>query len=268
MGKASELFEHSQRFIQEVFAERLRQSGFVSYKGEDIHWFRIVNHEVVQAVYFVTRSATLQSTFEIRFGAHPLYISPIFQKSPYLFAEPGYEQMNDMIPETVPGSTPYGFEGLRLYGMYNRPYRVPDVLIPCPQDKNNGLDVLEKLLPVLDKLTTPFDCYQMHKKRREREIENENTFSMSTYFVDEVLFWEDEALYPFCKKYVADWVTSLERLQNNNELNRRDDREYLKRLLLLQDVFATGDRERYMNKLRTREHKNRSLLKKYTTLIL
>ena len=55
MANNSMLFEHTQRFMREVMADRLREEGFVSYKGEDIHWYRLVNNEVVQAIYFVTR---------------------------------------------------------------------------------------------------------------------------------------------------------------------------------------------------------------------
>ena len=40
------LFEHTQRFMREVMAERLREEGFVSYKGEDIHWYRLVNNDI------------------------------------------------------------------------------------------------------------------------------------------------------------------------------------------------------------------------------
>lgn len=266
MGANSELFEHAQRFVREVFAERLRQEGFVSRKDEDIHWYRLVDGEVLQAVYFITHHAKLQSFFEIRYGCHPLHIPAVFQKSPYMYALPGYEQMNDAIPETIPGSTPYGFEPLHLYGMYNRPYRVPDVLIPCPQDKNNGLDILEKLFPVMNNLSSPYACYEQHKNRRKREIDNENTFSMSTYFVDEVLFWEDKALYPFCMKYVADWSSALGKLQKDGKLTRRSDQEHLERLLVLWDVFAHDGREGYMQTLRHREQTNRRLLKKYTGL--
>lgn len=266
MASQSMLFDHMQRYVQEVFAQRLRQAWFASYNGEGIHWFRLVNDEVLQAIYFVCRNATLQSTIEICYGCHPLFIPPVFQKSPYMYALPGYEQMNDFIPETIPGSTPYGFEHLRLVGMYNRPYRVPDVLILCPADKNYGLDILEKLLPVMDNISTPYACYEMHKKRREQEIKNGNMFSLSSYFIDEVLFWEDEALYPFCTQYVTEQVACLQKLQTCSELKRRDDREHLKRLLVLQDVFSQNNRDAYMYELQCRAHKNRILLMKHTGL--
>ena len=263
----SVLFEHMQRFVREVFSERLRQEGFVSYKDEDVHWYRLVNDEVIQAVYFVTRHTTLHTTVDIYYACHPLYIPPILQKSPYMYSLPGYEQMDDSIPETVPGSTPYGFESLRIYGMYNRPYRIPDVLITCPQDKNNGLDVLEKLFPVLDSITTPYDCYLMHKKRRAREIESANFWNMSSYFVDEVLYWEDETLYPFCRTYVEDTAVCFENLRAEKKLTRREDQELLLRLQRLKAVFHDGSLLAYKEELINREHKNLYLLQKYAGII-
>lgn len=262
MTRMSALFEHTQRFVCEVFSDCLSQEGFTSYKGEGIHWYRIVNGEVVHAVYFITRHASLQSSFEICYGCHPLYIPPVFQKSPYMYALPGYEQMNDAIPETVKGSTPYGMESLHLIGMYNRPYRIPDSMILCPKDKNNGLDILEKLLPVMNRLSTPYACYEMHKNRRHREIINGNTLSMSSYFADEVLAWEDLDLYPFCKEYVAKESSCLEKLLNSGDLKRKADREHLNRLLGLRNVFEQNARDLYMQELYHREQKNlRQLMK-------
>jgi hypothetical protein len=254
-----------QRYIREVFADRLRQEGFASYKNQDIHWYRLVNNEVVQAVYFVTRHTTLHAFVEICYGCHPLFIPPVFQKSPYMYNLPGYEQMNDVIPETSLGSAPYGFEGLRLHGMYNRPYRTPDVLIMCPKDKNNGLDILEKLFPVLDKTNTPLACYEMHKKRRTMEIENGSFLTMSTYFIDEVLFWEDRELYPFCKEYVINMIAYYEKLHTESKHTRREDREQMSRLLALKEVFENGANQVYKDVLHARTQKNRILIQKYIT---
>ena len=202
--RRNQLFEHAQRYIREVMAPRLREEGFCSFKGEDIHWYRLVNNEVLQTVYFVTRSQALHSFLEICYGCHPLFIPPVFQKSPYFHAMPSYEQMNNRVPEKVTGRTPYGFQSLQICGAINKPYRVPDVLIMCPEDRNKGLDILELVLPILDQATTPRACYEMHLNRRKDEIETGNTYAMSPYFVDEVLFWEDEERYAYCKAYLKE----------------------------------------------------------------
>lgn len=266
MSKASELFAHTQRFVREVFAERLREEGFVSYKSEDIHWYRLVNNEVVHAIYFVTRHTALNSFFDIYFGCHPLFIPPVFQKSPYMHAIPGYEQMNDRIPDKIPGSTFLGFKGTMIYGMGNRPYRSPDILIMAPTDKNSGLDILEDILSFIADITTQSACYEMHKNWRQGAIENESNITMSTYFVDEVLYWEDEELYPYCEKYVQQWSSALQKMMQADELKRKDDRAKLERLLKLREVFEHGNRDEYIQSFQDRELQTRKLLKKHANL--
>ena len=266
MAKTSELFEHTQRYIREVMAERLRAEGFASYKGEDIHWYRLVNNEVIHAVYFITRSTALNSFFDIRYGCHPLFIPPVLQGSPYLREMLGYEQMNDRVPELVPGSTYFGFHDLMLSGLYNRPYRVPDVLINCPQDKHDGLDILELILPFMDTLKTPNACYQMHKARREQEIEDESMWSMSAYFVDEVLLWDDRDLYPYCQKYIESSMLRLGYLQETGGRSGKFERHELERCALLNNVFKEGCQQEYLQTFGMRASRTLELLEKYTAL--
>lgn len=266
MAKTSELFEHAQRYVREVMADRLREEGFVSYKGEDIHWYRLVDNKVVHAIYFCTRHTGLPAFFDIYYGCHPLFVPPVFQKSPYLYAEPGYEQMNMRIPETVPGSTPRGFEGTMIHGMVNRPYRVPDAMIWCPQDKNNGLDILEKIFPVMDGIRTPTACYEMHKKRRQGEIENDTWLTVSTYFVDEALYVGDEAMYPFCQMFVTSKISLLESAEKTGRFFRKEDKRELERLLELRRVFVEDRRQEYLQTFPAREQETLRKLERYTAI--
>ena len=266
MAKTSQLFEHTQRYVREVMADRLRSEGFVSYKDEDIHWYRLVDNEVIHAVYFITRSTALNSFFDIRYGCHPLFIPPVFQKSPYLREMLGYEQMNDRVPELLSGSTDFGFHGLMLLGLFNRPYRVPDVLINCPRDKHDGLDVLEPIFPFMDTLRTPNACYKMHKARREREIENGNMVSMSAYFVDEVLFWDDRELHPYCREYIKNRMFRLRYLQETGGRSSKLEQQELGRIALLSKVFEEGCQQEYLQTFDERSKRTLELLEKYTVL--
>ena len=260
MAKSSKLFEHTQIFVREVMADRLRQEGFISYKDEDIHWYRLANNEVIHAVYFVTRHTALHTNLEIRYGCHPVFIPPVFQKSPYFYQLPGYEQMNDRVPESIPGSTFHGFHSLQIYGMFNRPYRVPDSLIMCPEDKHNGLDVLELVFPTMDTLITPLACYQMHKMRREREMES--VLLMSSYFVDEVLYWEDRPLYAFCQKYVESCPRWYQKMKNISKTNQKE----IERCLMLQKIFIENRPEEYLKTFSQKEDETLHLLNKYTSI--
>ena len=88
---------------------------------------------------------------------------------------------------------------------------------------------------------------------------------MSTYFVDEVLYWEDEALYPYCKMYVDKMSDHLIWASKMEKGYRKCDREHLERLLVLKDVFENNGREAYLQQLQIRAEKTRKQFLRYTT---
>lgn len=265
MFKATDLFEHMQRYTREVFAERLRQEGFSSYKGQDIHWYRLVNNEVIQAVY-ITASSVAPCTFaEIKYGCHPLFISPIFQKSPIMNGLEDLVQISYLIPERIPNSTKDGVERFLLYdfNMLIRAYREPDVLIMCSPEQNYGLDVLEKLLAVLNQTTTPLACYELHKDLRRR-LSFPSFRVRSTYFVDEVLYWKDEELYPYCREFVKAEAERLENAKNKGFTIPKAYKQSWERGYALNQVFEQGNFEEYLHTLQEQEQRNLRLLERNT----
>lgn len=249
--KKSELFRHAQRYIQEVFAERLRQQGFLSYKGENIHWYRLVNDQVVQAIYFVTRHVALPVSMTIGCGCHPLFIPPVFQKSPYMYAEPGNEQIYLRYP---------------IVGSMNTVYRIPDALIECPADEYKGSNILDGVLSLLDSVQTPFACYETHKEWRKGQIENGTWFTMSPFFADEVIYWEDKSLYPFCKEFIAGYIGILNDVKQSGGFLLRSDHNELARLIKLKEVFDENRRHEYLQTLCERERETLRMIRKYTTI--
>ena len=265
MTNNSMLFEHTQRFMREVMAGRLRKEGFVSYKGEDIHWYRLVNNEVIQTIYFVTRHTSLQGNwFEFCYGCHPMFISPVFQKSPYFYGMHSNEQMYYRVPELIPGSTFHGFHSLLLDGVWNRPYRIPDIMISCPQDKNNGLDILELVFPTLDKVQTPYACYEMHRSWREGRDNYGFGVEPASAFVDEVIFWEDKELYEPCYEFARNFGSHLQSVKDRGKPLGKMFTEELDNLLRQQRVFEEGCRYEHLQFLEKRAQKNFKLLEKYT----
>lgn len=267
MFKATELFEHMQRYTREVFAERLLKEGFSSYKGQDIHWYRIVNNEVIQAVYFVAFNAVPCTFAEIKYGCHPLFVPPIFQKSPLINGLWDHVQISEFIPETVPGSTTYGLDRLLLYSQYNnRPYRVPDALIMCAPDQNNGLDVLEKLLSVLNRTTTAFACYEFHKEL-SRQLSQINSIPFkirSTYFVDEALYFEDKELFSCCREFAKNEALCLETAIKKGVTIPKMYKQSWERSSTLNQVFENGNFEEYLQTLQDRAQHNLRLLERNT----
>lgn len=246
----SELFEHEQRYLQEIFAERLRQEGFLSYKRENIHWYRLVNNQVVQAIYFVTRHVALPASMTIGCGCHPLFIPPVFQKSPYMYAAPGYEQVYLRYP---------------IVESINTVYRVPDVLVKCPADEYKVCNILDGVLSVLDSVQTPFACYETHKEWRKGQIENGTWYTMSPFFADEVIYWEDKSLYPFCKEFIEGYISILDDVKQSGGFLLKSDYEELARFITLKEVFDENRRHEYLQTLCEREKETLRMLEKYTT---
>ena len=266
MGKIdkNELFSHVQKFVREVYAEQLKEAGFHSYRDEGVHWFRLVNDEVIQTVYFVTRHTTFPITLYIEYGCHPLFIPPILQHSPYMYGMPGYEQMYDVIQETIPGRMPHGRQRSMVQGMTNRCYR-EDVLVECPVNPDERQQILHNVLAEIEPLSTPEACFEAHKRWRAREIENDAWLTMSPYFVEEVLYWEDKSLYPYCMEYMRgriEWFSGLLE-EGKLALKYQQELEYLK---VLWDVFQNNSRTEYLRILYERKIKNLKRLKSNTSI--
>lgn len=264
MANNSQLFEHTQRYVREVMAERLRAEGFSSYKGEDIHWFRLINNEVIQSIYFATSWMNLPGILEINYGFHPLFIPPVFQKSPYFYEMPKTEQMHNSIPEIMSGSKPHGLRKSIIMGLSNELYR-NDIWIDVPKEPEmkKGFTILEKCLLELESLITPRACYEKHKDIRHSQIENESWHLMSPYFVDEVLFWEDKPLYDYCEKYTKNQARAYQKGNEQGWLKRKTDIHTMKQLVILDEVFTNGTQKEYVNTFVTREQETLKLLQKY-----
>ena len=265
MPKVSQtmLFSHVQRYIREVYAERLKQAGFISYRNEDIHWYRLVNNDVLHVVYFVVHYPSFPVMLEIGYGCHPLFIPPFVQRSPIMRSLPGNEQMYHSIPELIPGSMPYGIQRSQLHGTLNKIYRDPDVLVHCPADDHTTQLLLDRVLSELDAAITPSACFEKHKCWRQSQIETGSWLTMTPYFVDEVLYWEDHSLYPYCMDYLDGkirWIDSV--VQSGQKMRKRDQDEYA-HLVSLRNAFQQDSHQEYIQTLLDRARTNQSKLKKW-----
>lgn len=259
-------FEYTQRYIQEVMADRLQQAGFVSRKGEGINWYRIVNEEVIQTVYFRTSKKYVPVWLEIGYGAHPFFIPPLVHKGPHLGEHLGYEQCYNGIPKLTPVSEGPTIQASVLWKESNSIYRQPDVMVLCPADEYKGRDILEQVLQMLEPLQSARSCYDAHKRWREEEIENGALLTMSPYFVDEVIYWDDRALLPYCRTYISSMIKVLERAEKTGKFYFKSHAEHLRQLRILKDYVEPYRREEYLHILKEREEKVLALLKKNTGL--
>ena len=259
-------FEYAQRYIQEVMADRLQQAGFVSRKGEGINWYRIVNEEVIQTVYFRTTKKYVPVWLEIGYGAHPFFIPPLVHKGPHLGGNLGYEQYYKVIPKLPPVTEGHDIQASVLWKESNCIFRRPDVMVLCPADEYKGRDILEQVLRMLEPLQSSRSCYEAHKCWREKQIENGQFLTMSPYFVEEVIYWDDRPLLPYCLTYISAMINLFENAEKTGKFFYKSHAEHLRQLRDLRKYVEPYRREEYLQILKEREESVLALLKKNTGL--
>lgn len=244
---SSELREHAQRFIRATVAEQLREQGFISKGNDDINWYRVVNGDVIQVIYFFTQHPYLPMTLQIGYGCHPLFITPLFPTGAHLQCMPGNEVL---YPRYI------------LMGQQNNFCYSKDILVTSPEDSSLIMDLLNQIFSALDSVTSPLACFQTHKHWRQKEIENNSWIHVSTHFVDEVIFWEDQDLYPFCKRYIF----AREKLLQDALLKQPASKKFadeLRYLQLLKQAIIDGKRDEHILRLSERTERTIRLLEKH-----
>lgn len=244
------LKQHAQRYIRAVMAEQLRKEGFVSKNGEDISWYRVINGKTIHAIYFFTRHKQLPMFLNIGYGCHPLFITPEFPQSPYFYAMPGNEVIYPRYP---------------IIKHANQFCYSDDILISCPADEYKGSDILENVFLDLQEGRTERDCYELHKKWRSGAITNDIWFDVSPQFVDEVIYWNDEKLFSYCKNYIIGRTGLLEKAKERSKLGKKLNTE-LEYLQILKSALNDGKREVHLQLLAQRKLDTVRLLNKHTEI--
>jgi hypothetical protein len=243
----ADLLSHAQRYIRSTIAAKLREEGFTSKDNDDIFWYRIKNGDVIQTIYFYTQHPYLPMTLQIGYGCHPLFITPLLSSGPYLRNMPGNEVL---YPRYI------------LMSQHNNLCYSEDILVSCPEDKSIAINILNEIFTTLNSVATPVNCYQIHKNWRKKEIENNSWIDVSTNFVDEVVFWEDRDLYPYCEYYIF----ARERLLQNALLKSPKSKKFsdeLCYLQLLKRSIIDGNRDAHLPILKDRERRTIHLLEKH-----
>ena len=256
MGKTTPkgvLLQHAQNYIRAVMADRLREEGFVSKDGDDVYWYRVVNGDVIHSVSFITRHTILPMSMQIGIGFHPLFITPEFPNSPYIYAMPASEVMSD---------------GNYIVKESNNAVFSENAKVICPHDAFLGRDILEGAMSVFEIAKTPRQCYEIHKERKRDVLEYGSLLTMSSAFVDEVIYWDDQELYPFCRRYLEKEITVCEDLLSKGRRLPKSCIKNYQNLLLAKPAIFDGKREEYLEVLRSRIPETLRLLKKHAGIEL
>lgn len=256
MGKElnKALNDHAQRYVREVMANQLLSNGYVSKGNQDLHWYRIVNSDMVQAVYFYTQWAAGPIMMAIGYASHPLFIAPEYPKNLYM------PTMLRSLEAVNPGRMILKQKNLGCYA--------PDIAVSCPNDEYKGSDIIEDILARLDKISTIEECYNMHKQEYIKVAELVNLpaeevfWNMSADFMNEVVYMDDSELYSRCVIRITKELARYEKAQQVRKLwnVEKADLESLNRL---KSAIIDGKRQEHLDYLENQRQANlRQLIKK------
>lgn len=182
--------EHMQCFVRAVYADILREHGFISYGGEDLSWYRVSNNEVMHAIYFYTTRLDLPIFMEIGYGMHPLYMEAPLPVKPYV-------SMLPVLCSDVAQEGRLGFPN----GVY-----ASDTLVNCNYD-NYGRSHLYDILNLFEQAKDLKSCYQTHRNFYE---ENELLNNISLTVITEAIYFNDTDFYPLCLARINRLVPGLQ----------------------------------------------------------
>lgn len=247
--------EQLQRCARAFHADMLRNEGFVSYKGEDLSWYRIINNEVLQSVHIFINSCRWPR-LQMGYAAHPLFIMPWLPLG--------------LVPKMT---VPWGDEIMKtdLYP-YSECIFDEKTPISCPRTDKIGAERLtEVVFPIFREIHTAKDAYLYHKKLFMQQVakagltplEAIGQVSFSAELGDEVVYFEDKELYPTCLEAAKRGVEVHERhiAGGVRPLNRFQLRDYTSCRLHVAAI-EDGKREEFLEEMNLRRNQTVKKLKK------
>lgn len=254
------LNDHASRYIHEVMSDQLISRGYVSRNNEGLHWYRIINGNLLQAIYFYSQWATMPILMGIGYGCHPLFIAPEYPRGIHI------------------GSMMRSSEALNPGRMImkqgNKGCYSNEIAVSCPDDPYHGADILTDILLRMDQIQNIEECYRTHKQARIRVMqqlglpETDAFRNISTDFMDEVVYFNDRELFPACTSRITSELERYERAQTVRKL-RKVEKADIDALMRLKTAIIDSNRETYIQYLQEQHQKNLSqLIKKVKGIIV
>ncbi len=213
-----------------VFAPKLEAAGFRSYRGENLSWYRLVNGELLQTVYFYS-PFNFPMLVELGYGMHPLYLpAPMPQKihiSSYF---------NSEIMWWLRGGT---LGGKRLY---------KDTCINCLATPEMGAELLtERIFPIFEENQTIDAAYEYFKNLYLGMPPGWTSES----FMDQVIYRGDADMYDWCLQHFRGWYDLI----SGYKFKTKEDEQRLKRFKPKIDALETGNRDACIEALEMQKKK-------------
>lgn len=240
--KDKEMLPHVQGYVRAVAADRLRRDGFVSFKERDCAWYRVVNNEVIQTLYFFTKFPYIPIILNVGYGIHPLYVEPFYPSGVNYVRISNDEVMR---------------ETLIMSAKSNRSYS-SDIMVECPNDEYKGFDIIEEILQKMDSVNTAEKAYLNHKARYERAG---TYWAASMDFFDEAIRYNDTDIFELCmsplEKEIKTWNGWAEARGRKGKIA-----DNLDHLALQKQALLTGNRDEVLSALQARQRKIVKALKR------
>lgn len=245
---------HAKIYIEEIFSKTLQAEGFSCPDEKMLCWYRLRNGEILDTLVFCSDWTALPLSLDIYYETMPLFIEPFRIQNVYYTSH--------VLDRADCSKRKAILEGDNINGANRTLYR-DDVWVDAPAHGNRGLYTLtHKVLPYFQNIGTAYDCYLSHKETYLKgDPANRYYGCMSLEFITEVLFFNDEEMFPFCKERFPIIFRILER-----EMGYFPKNQQLKKIQAnwqrLSDAFFNGKRDEYLEHLRRLEIQNIQKLQK------
>ena len=237
---------HAKMYIDAVFGDTLKQEGFISPDDKSFSWFRVVNNELVHAVYFHATWPYLPLMgLKIESQVFPLFCKPYYYSTIYSGCSNRHIGYRVMSIEDLPDEN-----GHRCMAPYSSEIQV----MACTSGKH-GLYTLEtKVLPWFQRAMTAADYYRLAAGEYP-----DSSIMFAEFLLPEIsalcVLQEDTEKYAFYSERIE-----LELLRYRDELIRDN-------LIAAKMVMDGGDRDAFLARLEMQKQKNIKWLKKMGILV-
>ena len=253
MKNKTQINIHAHHYIAAVFADLLRQEGFMCPDDKLLCWYRVRNHEVLDTIIFCSSWSNLPLMMDIYYETVPLFISPVYIRS-VRYNSSVLTRWDCCMRRLI-------LEGDNINEANLRIFR-EDILVYAPAHGNRGLYTLtHKVLPYMKKIQTAYDCFITHKQGHQSTDPAIRYQNMSREFIDEALYVNDPEVLPRCKDRIDRDLRYCEHM-----ISLRPKNPEWKKLQLywqqLEMAISEHGREAYLDILHQREQQTIAWLEK------
>ena len=231
------LNDHAKRYISKVMKKQLVDNNFAPKNDRELHWYRLVDNNVLQGVVFYTQWAAIPILMSVGYSCHPLFLAPEYPTNLHI---PSMMRSHEVLNPGRP-----------IIQQTNRTKYAPDIAVTCPDNVDQGADILTDILSMLNSVHNMDECYQLHKKQHQVVAELVGVpvstvwANVSSDFMSEIVFMNDEELLPYCQERITSELLRYEKAQTVRKLWNVEKAD-LEALQYLKAAVIEGKREEYI----------------------